>query len=77
MVKYEDVVVEVRVWSYDAECIAVEVVSNGLIESKLQQLKDTLCLPAKGMTELVLFFSIAAILGSYIQQSWCSRNMQL
>ena len=55
LAKYEDVVVGARALGYDAECIAVEVVSRGLIvESELQQLKDALGLPAKAMTEVAL-----------------------
>ena len=76
LAKNEDVVVGARVRGYDAECIAVEVGSRGLIvESELQQLKDALGLPAKAMTEVALFLSRAAILGSYI--IWCSRNIHV
>ena len=76
LAKYEDVVVGARARGYDAECIAVEVGSRGLIvESELQQLKDALGLPAKAMTEVALSLSRAAILGSY--RIWCSRNIHV
>ena len=76
MEKYEDVVVVgARVGGYDAECIAVEVGSRGLIVgAELQQLKDALSVLAKAMTKLALSLSRAAILGSY--KIWSSRNVQ-
>ena len=71
--KYMDLVEEVRLGGYRAECIAFEVGSRGLlIESELIQLRDALSAPGKDLTELAGSLSRSAILGSF--KIWCSRN---
>ena len=74
MAKYEDLVGEVRRQGYQAECIALEVGSRGLlIESELSQLRNAPNAPAKSTTELAFSASRSAILGSF--KIWCSRNI--
>ena len=76
LAKYEDVVAGARARGYDAECIAVEVGSRGLVvESELEKLKEALEVPAKAMTEVAVSLSRAAILGSH--KIWCTRNLHL
>ena len=71
--KYMDLVEEVRLSGYRAECIAFEVGSRGLlIESELIQLRDALSAPGKALTELAVSLSRSVILGSF--KIWCSRN---
>ena len=71
--KYRDLVEEVRLGGYRAECIVFEVGSRGLlIESELTQLRDALSAPGKALTELAVSLLRSAILGSF--KMWCSRN---
>ena len=73
LAKYDDLVERVREAGYQAECIAVEVGSRGLlIEDELSQIQDIPGAPGRAVTELAASISRAAILGSF--QIWCSRN---
>ena len=75
LMKYEDVVEGARANGFNAECIAVEVGSRGLVvDGELQKLKDALGASAKETTELAGDLPRTAILGSF--RIWCSRNIQ-
>ena len=76
LAKYYNLLEVARMAGYNAECLAFEVGSRGLvIERELQDLRRALGTTTKEITGLGVSLSQLAILGSF--RVWCSRNKSM
>ena len=76
LAKYYDLLEVARMAGYNAECLAFEVGSRGLvIKRELQDLRRSLGNTTKEITGFGVSLSQLAILGSF--RVWCSRNRSM